>query len=67
LRLSFYETMINMETVPEPSRQQEIVQSIRVIDYKLQQAQSSQEFAALEKQLANALEDMLRQVTTKFE
>lgn len=56
-----------METSPEPSRQQEIVQSIRVIDYKLQQAQNSQEFADLEKQLACALEDMLRQVTTKFE
>ena len=59
--------MIYMETSPEPSQQQELAQSIRVIDYKLQQAQNSQEFADLEKQLACALEDMLRQVTTKFE
>lgn len=47
------------------TQQQEIAQSIHAIDTKLQQAKSEQEHAELEKQLATALESMLRQITVK--
>lgn len=45
--------------------QQEIAKSIQSIDAKLYKANDLKEFAELESQLAEALEQMLRQVIQK--
>ena len=54
-----------MDTLPQVAQQKEIAQAIHQIDVKLQEAKNEQEHAALEHELAKALEKLLRQVTTK--
>lgn len=54
-----------METQSKNIRQFELAKSIQEIDRQLCLAQDTLHFATLEKQLANALEQMLRQTITK--
>jgi|GEM_PF-3779973 len=56
-----------MRNNPKTAQQAEIAQTIHLLDVKLHQSKSEEEHAELEKKLAQALEDMLRQVAAKAE